>query len=193
MICGQNLNMDALIGQVTSIKAKLLSGLDLDASALKSQMTADLDSMLSKLRDLVPEMPTIPSVSLQTEISDLLSMNIGSPDYLSKLASIEGKFGDALTKAGKDLTSLVGGLTSVDICKDIPNMELPSGSTEVVEKAMGTLQAQLPSIKEELSTMGDSTTIADLKTELEAVDAEIKGHLAAWAAELESDTSATVT
>ena len=88
MICGQNLNMDALIGQVTSIKAKLLSGLDLDASALKSQMVADLDIMLSKLRDLVPEMPTIPSVTLQTEISDLLSMRVGGADYLSKLAEL---------------------------------------------------------------------------------------------------------
>ena len=193
MICGQNLNMDALIGQVTSIKAKLLSGLDLDASALKSQMVADLDIMLSKLRDLVPEMPTIPSVTLQTEISDLLSMRVGGADYLSKLAGIESKFGDALSKAGKDLNSLVSELTSTDICKDIPNMELPSGSTEVVEKAMGTLQAQLPSLKEDLSTMGDSITMADLKAELEATDAEIKGHLAAWAAELESDTSATVT
>ena len=193
MICGQNLNMDALMSQVTSIKAKLLSGLDLDASALKSQMTADLDSMLSKLRDLVPELPTIPAVSLQTEISDLLSMQIGSPDYISKLASIQTKFGDALTKAGKDLTSLVSGLSSADICKDIPNMELPSGSTEVVEKAMGTLQAQAASLQEELSEFSDSQTIADLKAELEATDAEIKGHLAAWAAELESDTSTTVT
>jgi hypothetical protein len=35
--------------------------------------------------------------------------------------------------------------------------------------------------------------MTDLKAELEATDAEIKGHLAAWAAELESDTSATVT
>ena len=185
--------MDALIDQVTSIKAQLLSGLDLDASALKSQMTADLDSMLSKLRDLVPEMPTIPAVSLQTEISDLLSMQVGSPDYISKLASIQTKFGDALTKAGKDLSSLVSGLTSADICKDNPNMELPNGSTEVVEKAMGTLQAQTASLQEELSAFVDSQAMTDLKAELEATDAEIKGHLAAWAAELESDTSATVT
>lgn len=193
MICGQNLNMEALTGQVNSIKTKLLSGLDLDASALKSQMSADLDIMKSKFRDLVPAMPSIPAVSLQSEISDLVNMQVGSLDYVSKLASIENQFGEALTKAGKDLTGLVTGLSSADICKDIPNMELPSGTSTAVEKSLNSLQAQVASVEEELSAFTDSQAMTDLKAELEATDAEIKGHLAAWAAELESDTSETVT
>ena len=62
-----------------------------------------------------------------------------------------------------------------------------------VEKSLNSLQAQVASVEEELSAFTDSQAMTDLKAELEATDAEIKGHLAAWAAELESDTSETVT
>ena len=193
MICGQNLNMEGMLSQITSMKSKLLAGMDLDASVLKSQLIGDLSTLKSKVRGLCPAMPSIPSLSLQTEIANLLSMNINSSAFAGQLSSITSSFGSALTSAGKDLTSLLSGLSSTDICKSIPNMEIPSGSIDVAEKAFGSLQAQIPSLKEDLSAMGDSATIADIKTELESLDSEIKGNLAAWAAELESDTTTTVT
>ena len=128
MICGQNLNMEGMLSQITSMKSKLLAGMDLDASVLKSQLIGDLSTLKSKVRCLCPAMPSIPSLSLQTEIANLLSMNINSSAFAGQLSSITSSFGSALTSAGKDLTSLLSGLSSTDICKSIPNMEIPSGS-----------------------------------------------------------------
>ncbi len=173
MICGQNLNMDAIIDQVTKMKSDLLGGMDLDASALKSQLASGIDSLVSDIRNLVPEMPSIPSINLQTEFSNLLTMDVSSPAYLSKLTELKGQFGDALTAAGKDFDTMLGGLStgSFDVCKDIPNFELPDGTTEVVEKAAGVLKAQTESLTEQASTMTTNEGLVKLKKEMESASA----------------------
>ena len=169
MICGANLNFDSLLASITSLETDLLSGIAKDALALKAELEASLTGLVSDLRSLVPELPTIPSISLQTGIQDLLGMIPGSSEYLSKLTSLTADFGSALTAAGQDLTSLISDgadalLGGLDPCSVIPNFEMDALGG-VVEKAQNVLQAQIGVAAEALSEIADSD-IEDLVAEI---------------------------
>ena len=169
MICGANLNFDSLLASITSLETDLLSGIAKDALALKAELEASLTGLVSDLRSLVPELPTIPSISLQTGIQDLLGMAPNSSEYLSKLTSLTADFGSALTAAGQDLTSLISDgadalLGGLDPCSVIPNFEMDALGG-VVEKAQNVLQAQIGVAAEALSEIADSD-IEDLVAEI---------------------------
>lgn len=169
MICGANLNFDTLLTSIEGLEADLLSGIDLDALALKAQLETSLSGLVTDLKALIPELPTIPSISLQTEIQDLIAMAPNSPEYLNKLTSITANFESGLIDAGQDLlglvssasTALAGGL---DPCGAIPNFEIDSFG-ELAEKPLGSLQAQIPVVEEKLSEIADQSIEA-----LEALD-----------------------
>ena len=159
MICGANLNFDSLLSSITSLETDLLSGIAKDALALKAELEASLTGLVSDLISLMPELPTIPSISLQTEIQALLGMSSGSLDYLTKLASLKADFEDALIGAGQDLLGLISGgadalLGGLDPCSVIPNFEVDALG-DVAEKAKFALQPQVPVIEELPSEIGD--------------------------------------
>jgi hypothetical protein len=169
MICGANLNFDSLLSSITSLETDLLSGIAKDALALKAELEASLTGLVSDLISLMPELPTIPSISLQTEIQALLGMAPNSLDYLTKLASLKADFEDALIGAGQDLLGLISGgadalLGGLDPCSVIPNFEMDALGG-VVEKAQNVLQAQIGVAAEALSEIADSD-IEDLVAEI---------------------------
>ena len=162
MICGANVNFDSLLTSVTSLETDLLSGMAKDALELKTELEAKLAGVVGDLRSLIPELPTIPSISLQTGIQDLLNMAPGSTEYLSKLASLKVDFEDGLIAAGQDLLGLISGAGTTSVCEAIPNFEMDALGA-VVEKAQNVLQAQIPVIKEKLSVIGDEATVELIK------------------------------
>ena len=185
-LCGASAGFDGVLSKLKTIEADLLANIDMDASALKAKFEADLQGLETDLRALMPKLDLeLPTVSLQTEIKKLLSAVPASPDYLGKLTELTSTFGDALTKAGKDLNTIVNdavgalsGAGGIDICSQIPNFE--SAGTEVLEKAQNSLQAQIPSLKEELSAIGDidvASKITDMQTEMETA---ANTAMAAW-------------
>ena len=175
MICGQNLNVKGLTDHIDSIKTQLTAGMDMDASALKTELSSNIDTLVTKLRSLVPEMPAIPAVSFQTELDSLMSItDTGSNFYLTKLADISTKFGSALTTAGGDLNTIISGVSSgsLDICGSVPNLELPSGAITAIEKASPSLKPQVKAAKEELSTLVRNENTFSIKEAAEKLNAE---------------------
>ena len=149
---------------------KCKCGLDCNVIMSSKDAKKMLEQLYKKQEDRIKE--------LETRIKHL-------EDYLGKLTELTSTFGDALTKAGKDLNTIVNdavgalsGAGGIDICSQIPNFE--SAGTEVLEKAQNSLQAQIPSIKEELSAIGDidvASKLTDMQTEMETAT---NTAMAAW-------------
>ena len=183
MTCGANINFDAVTGATADLKSKLTSQLGgnfTSASALKDAVSANITSVSSNLSSMLPEIPSVPAISFQGELTALASFDLSTPagllDYQSKLSSITDNFGSALSANGFDLDDLVskaapaissatdalssasdllsGSLPSVpsfDICKDCPNFELKAGATEAIQSAQETVLSNAKGIAEEFA------------------------------------------
>ena len=72
--------------------------------------------LASKLGDLVPEIPELPNVNLQSEMSSLLDIDqstlAGQLEFATKQAALEFQFGDGLTAGGYDLDTLTTNATA---------------------------------------------------------------------------------
>ena len=139
-LCGANLNQENLLNKINEIADNVVANLDSDASTTAAAVQGKLDEGLAELKKLVPEIPSVPSTNLQAEITSLLALTPTSLTYAASLAKITADFGDALTKKGLSLDTLLkDGLTKIaaggDVCGLVPNMEIESGSSEVKEKA----------------------------------------------------------
>ena len=171
-LCGANINFDAITNASTdlknSLKSKLGAGFS-SASDLTSLVGSKVTSLTSSVTGLLPEIPEVPSLSLQSELTALAGFDLKTPSgllsYKTKLASITDKFGSSLSSAGLSLTDIVSkaapaipsldGLTSgFDICSDVPNFELPSGGSDAIQSAQDSVLAQ---------TKGDTELIASFE------------------------------
>ena len=166
-LCGTNANFNKLEIQFEDLKKKLLNDIEAEASALVSNLTNGLVQLDLDLRTLLDEKPTLPDVSLQAEIKDLIGLGVGSVFYNSKLKTLTAQFGDALTGDGKDLVKLVAAAAVLiadgkDICDLIPNMQIPNAGGAVTNLAKNVSQADKNSIKEEKSTIKTPVAINDL-------------------------------
>ena len=131
-LCGANESLNNILSAQDNMKKTLKSSITggLDASALATAVGANLDTLKANITGLLPELPTIPDINLQSELTSLLALPVGSAQYLSKLASLRTQFGDALSLQGFDFDSLIPNLVSgeIDVCSGIPNLSLPSGA-----------------------------------------------------------------
>ena len=91
-ICGANLNFDAITDASSELKNSLTSQLGgnfTSASALKSAAESKINTIASSVSGLLPEIPSIPALSLQSELTALAGINLSTPqgllDYQSKL------------------------------------------------------------------------------------------------------------
>ena len=94
--------------------ADVLAGLEVDASALASTLIPELTSLTTELRDFMPELPALPDINLQSQLSSLSELDVGSGQYNTLLSSITDNFGTALTSAGSSLDSLVSDAASAE-------------------------------------------------------------------------------
>ena len=112
--CGANVDFDAITSATSDLKSKLTSQLGgnfTSASALKDAVSANITSVSSNLSSMLPEIPSVPALSFQGELTALAGIDLSTPagllDYQSKLSSITDNFGSALSGGGFDLDDLV--------------------------------------------------------------------------------------
>jgi len=172
------------------IKKLLLENAESSASTVKALATTSMTTLKNTVAGLMPELPDVPTTSLQGEMSSLISLNLSNPTaYASKLSSLQSSFGTALSGKGKDLSSMlsdvqssvdVSSLTSFDtagltknLVKNVPNFEILGGSTDVLEKAIKTKTAQLNAVKEDLSEISEDTINQNIGNDTIIADAAV--------------------
>ena len=218
-LCGANLNFDAITSASTDLKDSLKSklggaGTFTSASDLKSLVDGKASTLTAQVQGLLPTLPTVPPLSLQTELTALSGINLSTPqgllDYQSKLSSITDNFGDALSSSGFSLDSLVSQLApsipnfspTQDVCELCPNFELPSGATEAIQSAQNSVLAQAEGAVEKIA---DIQTNVDFNAEISTlttkankiladpdVQAQISSDVAAGSAQIEKDISSAL-
>ena len=74
-LCGANTDFNSLISKFVDIEKILTDNLNVDASALSGLVSPELTDLLTKVRELAPAAPTLPNISLQSQIGDLLDID----------------------------------------------------------------------------------------------------------------------
>ena len=181
-ICGASPNLNSVLEKMDSLKSSLSSSLTVSPSTLSSTLSTEISALSSSLSSMIPELPSVPDVSLQAELTALSNIDLTLPsgllEYRSKLDSITSQFGESLTNAGFSLDDLVSQVapsvpslsgSSVDLCSVVPNFKLPDGATEAVESAAETLMADAPGVAEKLSEVTANPEVANVQADLKKV------------------------
>jgi len=205
-LCGASLELDDTLTKLEDLESEITSQIDAAASTAAAAATSAVTEMKTALDGLALDLPELPPLNLQAEITSLLALpktTLGEVlAYTSKLANIETNFGTELTSAGKSLTTLVTDATSAlsgggDLCAAVPNFEKAAdGSAPAVEKAAAALQAAVAPLAEEPSKIVANpnvvATVAALKekTEKFATTANTEGFKGGGAAAAKFSASA---
>ena len=159
-LCGANLNFDAITESAgdlkTSLKSKLGAGFS-SASDLTSLVDGKVSALTAQVSGLLPELPSVPPLSFQSELTSLASFDrttvTGLLDYQSKLSSITDNFGSALSGGGFDLDDLVSKATpalssATDALSSVTDATSGalSGATDALSSASDLLSGSLPSV-----------------------------------------------
>ena len=169
---GANAAFNTARDKFSTIKDTLKSNMEVDASALTSTLKSDLLDFGDKLKTMIPELPDLPDINLQAELTSLQSL--ASSSRTTALASLNSKFGSGLSAQGIELDDLVSKATDAfeagkKISAEIPNFTIPAAGGDVVEKAKEVLQADDDDIEEILSDEVNQETIEALKKSLEEI------------------------
>jgi hypothetical protein len=169
---GSNVDFNAAREKLSGIKDTLKSNMEVDASALAATLKSDLLDFGDKLKTMIPELPDLPDINLQAELTSLQSL--ASSSRITALASLKSKFGRGLSALGIELDDLVSKATDAfeagkKISAEIPNFTIPAAGGDVVEKAKEVLQADDDGIEELLSDEVNQETIEALKKSLEEI------------------------
>jgi len=133
--CGTNLGLDALKGLQKELDGALSGltsasdGIFSNISSLGSSLTSNMGSLFESLKaNILPELPKIPTLDLQTQFNQLLSQLALGGDITSITNSIKTNFPsfniqDAFNKIS---------LGQFDLCSSIPNLKIIDG--KVVEE-----------------------------------------------------------
>ena len=158
-MAGASKKFNEIKSKVNDTLNNVISNIDADASTAASTLTSNITDAESKIRSLVSEMPALPNINLQSQLSSLSSLPAGLPQHTELLTKITNDFGSALTSSGFSLDTLVSDASSAfgsseSLSGIVPNFEKAAdGLSEPFEKAMATLLPEVEAIKEELSTL----------------------------------------
>jgi len=157
--------------KLDAVKDSMLAGLEVDASALASTLSADLTSLKTELRDFMPELPALPDINLQSQLSSLSGLDVGSGQYNTLLSSITDSFGTAVTASGSSLDSFVSDAASAvaggnTLSGIVPNMELPALGGDVKLLADAIKQATEDAEKEIESSFKSNDALTNLQSTL---------------------------
>ena len=157
-ICGASPNLNNVLEKMDSLKNSLSSSLTVDPSTLASTLSDEVSALSSSLSGMIPELPSVPDVSLQAELTSLskidLSLPRGALEYKSKLDSITSQFGDSLTNAGFSLDDLVSQVAPLNIpsASGLPSVgDLTDTVSGAVSSLTGGLTEGLGGLTEGLS------------------------------------------
>ena len=157
--------------KLDAVKDSMLAGLEVDASTLASTMSADLTSLTTELRDFMPELPALPDINLQSQLSSLSGLDVGSGQYNTLLSSITDNFGTAVTASGSSLDSFVSDAASAvaggnTLSGIVPNMELPALGGDVKLLADAIKQATEDAETEIISSFEPNGALTNLQSTL---------------------------
>ena len=162
-LCGASLELNDVLSKLADAKADAKAKLDEAAStaaAAFDEAQNELAGLKDKLQSI--EIPTLPKLNLQSEITSLLSQVPGSVGYAVALAKIGVEFKDDIESKGLTLETLVSAaaVSSDLICSVVPNLEKDSGSTEpAVEKPVAVKQAAVAAIAEDVSVVKQNENV----------------------------------
>ena len=177
-LAGANKFFNAAQNLFSTIKDTLKAKIFDLASTFISSLLSNLLDFGDKLKSMIPELPDLPPVNLQSELTSLQSLTGSSRDIA--LASLKSKFGSGLSAQGVELNDLVSKATDPfgagkQISAEIPNFTIPVAGGDVVEKAKEVLQADDDDIEEILSDEVNQEIVEELKkTALESQEIQQK-------------------
>ena len=171
-LCGASPEFNAIQTKFESMITSALDGLEVDASAIKATLDTDVTALVGDIKAMIPELPSLPDVNLQAQLTSLSGMSIGSGAHNTLLADVTSKFGSPLTAGGFSLDSLVSDAASAitggtDLCSAVPNFTVPAAGGEAIQKAVEVLQAKADSEKEEPSDWFENENFTEAKTAVE--------------------------
>ena len=179
-LCGAKAPFDDIQKQLSASLDNLNLNLELPAIDIVNQLELDVSAALGKLDGLqMPELPSLPDISLGAEISGLLSIATDSAAGLAQFAAkkleLGNTFGDALSGIGADFESLLGDISGgLPIC-DVPNMIVPAAGGSPQEKPASTIIAdEAPSGEAAANPIDNSAAAASSNSTLAAVASTFK-------------------
>tara|TARA_Y100000590_G_scaffold156313_1_gene179657 strand:+ start:941 stop:1981 length:1041 start_codon:yes stop_codon:yes gene_type:complete len=151
---GANASFNTARDKFSTIKDTLKSNMEVDASSLTSTLQSDLLDFGDKLKTMIPELPDLPDINLQAELTSL--QELAGKARIDALASLESKFGSGLSTQGVELDDLVNKANDAfasgeKISGAIPNFTIPAAGGDIIEKANEVLQADKDGLEELLS------------------------------------------
>ena len=150
-LCGASPEFNAIQSKFEAMMSSVTDGLEVDASTLKTTLNTDITALVADIKVMVPELPALPNINLQAQLTSLSGLTIGSSQHNTLLADITTKFGSELTAGGYSLDTLVtiaaaAILGGTSLCSSIPNFEVDAaGVNDASEKAIAVLQPALDS------------------------------------------------
>jgi hypothetical protein len=185
-LCADNINFDAVTEKALTFKDTLKSklnslpsieggvgGIFSSASDLKSLVEEKVVDLKSQMTTLLPEIPEIPALSLQSELTSLAGFDLTSPSgllsYKSKLSSITESFGSSLSSSGFSLDDIISkaapptaGLTSALDAATGALSTATGLATSTVTAATGALSSVTSGASGALSTATGLATSTNL-------------------------------
>ena len=151
---GANEAFNTARDKFSTIKDTLKSNMEVDATSLTSTLQSDLLDFGDKLKTMIPELPDLPDINLQAELTSLQELT--GKARSDALSSLESKFGSGLSTQGVELDDLVNKANDAfasgeKISGAIPNFTIPAAGGDVIEKTKEVLQADKDGLEELLS------------------------------------------
>ena len=160
--------------KLASLKSKFDTGLSAGGFSLDTLVSEAADITSGKVpKGLIPDLPGLPDVDLQGELTKLSGLSSGSPAHTAMLSGLQSTAGDALAASGTSLDSLVSAAASAaaglpgagDMCNSIPNFTIPAAGGDAIEKAAGILQAAADAEEETPSVQVLNSFVTDAATQ----------------------------
>ena len=171
-LCGASAPFNAMQSKFDDMinTAASPAGLIADAKALAASLEPDVTSLLDEVKNILPELPALPEVNLQAELTSLSGLSAGSFEHGTLLAEITTKFGSGLTAGGFSLDTLVSDAASAitggtDLCGAVPNFTAPSAAgAAAVQIANAVLQPEGGSVTEKPSIQLANPNVTEATT-----------------------------
>ena len=171
-LCGASVQFNALQSKFDDMinTAASPAGLIADAKSLAASLEPNVTSLLDEVKGLQPELPSLPDVNLQAELTSLAGLAAGSFEHGQLLAEITTKFGSGLTASGFSLDSLVSDAAAAitggtDLCGAVPNFTAPSAAgATAVQIANAVLQPEGGSVTEKPSIQLANPNVTNAQT-----------------------------
>ena len=196
-LCGAKAPFDAIQKQLGLSLDNLNLNIELPAIDIVNQLELDVTAALGKLDGLkMPELPSLPDISLSAEITGLLGIATdslaGLAQFAAKKLELGNTFGDALSGIGADFESLLGDISGgLDIC-DVPNMIVPAAGGSPQEKPASTVIAdEAPSGEAAANPIDNIIAVASANTKFTAAASSFKSTASEFIGKLSNGETVT--